>query len=57
MGKNNPFPIDCAIVHFRNNTYPCKINRGFFEAFFVLEGECEIIFENDTFIEALFSYN
>ena len=32
-GKENPFPIDCAVVHFRNNEYPCKINHGFFEAF------------------------
>lgn len=48
MGKDNPFPIDCAIVHFRNNAYPCKINHGFFEAFFVLEGECEILFEDKT---------
>ena len=48
MGKNNPFPIDCAIVHFRDNAYPCKINHGFFEAFFVLEGECEVVFEDET---------
>ena len=48
MGKDNPFPIDCAIVYFRNNVYPCKINYGFYEAFFVLEGECEIVFENET---------
>ncbi len=47
-GKENSFPIDCAVVHFRNNEYPCKINHGFFEAFFVLEGEREILFEDET---------
>ena len=47
-GKENPFPIDCAVVHFWNNEYSCKINHGFFEAFFVLEGECEILFEDET---------
>ena len=45
----NPFPIDCAVVHFRNNQYPWKINHGFYETFFVLEGECIIEFENETF--------
>ncbi len=47
VGKN-PFPLDCVVVHFRNNQYPWKINHGFYEAFFVLEGECTIEFENDT---------
>lgn len=42
------FPIDCAIVHFRNSQYPWKINHGFYETFFVLEGECTIDFENET---------
>ena len=46
-GKN-PFPIDCAVVHFRNNQYPWKINHGFYETFFVLEGECTIEFEDET---------
>ena len=46
-GKN-PFPIDCAVVHFRNSRYPWKINHGFYEAFFVLEGTCTIEFENET---------
>ena len=45
-GKN-PFPIDCAVVHFRNNQYPWKINHGFYETFFVLEGECTIEFEDE----------
>ena len=46
-GKN-PFPIDCAVVHFRNNQYPWKINHGFLETFFVLEGECTIEFEDEV---------
>lgn len=47
-GSENSFPIDCAIVRFRNNEYPCKINHDFYETFFVLEGECSIIFEDAT---------
>ena len=44
----NPFPIDCAVAHFRNSQYPWKINHGFYETFFVLEGECCIEFEDKT---------
>lgn len=44
----NPFPIDCAVAHFRNNRYPWKINHGFYETFFVLEGECTIEFKDET---------
>lgn len=47
-GEKNPFPLDCAVVHFRNDQYPWKINHGFYETFFVLEGECTIEFENET---------
>ncbi len=46
--ETNPFPIDCALVHFRKHQYPWKINHGFYETFFVLEGECIIEFENET---------
>lgn len=45
---DNRFPLDCAIVKFRNNKYPWKINHGFHEAFFILEGECFVEFENET---------
>jgi hypothetical protein len=45
--KNNPFPIDCAIVHLRDREYPCKINRGFYEMFYIIKGECFIIFEDE----------
>jgi hypothetical protein len=44
--KNNPFPIDCAVAYFRNDEYPCKINHGFYEMFFVLDGECFVEFED-----------
>ena len=46
--RKNLFPLDCAVVHFRNNQYPWKINYGFHETFFVLEGECIIEFDNET---------
>jgi Uncharacterized conserved protein, contains double-stranded beta-helix domain len=46
-GKHS-FPIDCAVAHFRNSRYPWKINHGFYETFFVLEGTCTIEFENET---------
>ena len=46
--RENSFPIDCAVVHFRNSHYPWKINHGFYETFFVLEGNCTIEFENET---------
>ena len=49
--KENPFPIDCAVIHFRDNEYPCKINHGFLETFFVLEGECEILFEDGSVVQ------
>ena len=49
-GNENPFPIDCAVVSFRDNEYPCKINHGFFETFFVLEGSCEILFEDGAIV-------
>ena len=45
---DNRLPLDCAVVKFRNNKYPWKINHGFHEAFFILEGECFIEFENET---------
>ena len=45
-GKN-PFPIDCAVVHFRDSRYPWKINHDFYETFFVLDGECTIEFEDE----------
>ena len=48
---DNPFPIDCAVVHFRNNEYPCKINHNFYESFFVLEGQCSITFEDKKVIK------
>ena len=44
----NTLPIDCAVVHFRNSHYPWKINHGFHETFFVLDGECTIEFEDET---------
>ena len=47
-GSDNLFPIDCAIAYFRNNKYPCKINHGFYEMFFILEGSCSVIFENSV---------
>ena len=43
-------PIDCAIAKFRNSEYPWKINRNFHEMFFVLNGECEVIFRDQTFL-------
>ena len=46
--EKNPFPIDCAVVHFRKSQYPWKINHGFYETFFILDGECTIEFENET---------
>lgn len=44
----NTSSIDCAVAHFRNSRYPWKINHGFYETFFVLEGTCTIEFENET---------
>ncbi len=44
--SNNPFPIDGAVAYFRNNEYPCKINHGFYEMFYILDGECSIVFED-----------
>lgn len=46
--SENYTPLDCAVVKFRNNRYPWKINHGFHEAFFILEGECFVEFENET---------
>ena len=46
--NENRTPLDCAVVKFRNNKYPCKINHGFYESFFILEGECFVEFENET---------
>jgi mannose-6-phosphate isomerase-like protein (cupin superfamily) len=46
--ENNPFPIDCAIAKFRNGKYPWKINHGFHEMFYVLDGECFIEFEDES---------
>jgi hypothetical protein len=45
--SNNPFPIDCAIAYFRDKEYPCKINHGFHEMFFIIEGECFVEFEDE----------
>ena len=45
---NNLFPTDCAIAYFRNNEYPCKINRGFHEMLFILEGVVFLEFENEV---------
>ena len=39
-------PIDCAIAKFRDGCYPRKMNKNFHEMFFVLEGTCEIIFDD-----------
>jgi mannose-6-phosphate isomerase-like protein (cupin superfamily) len=45
---DNPFPIDCATAKFRSGKYPRKINHGFFEMFYVLDGECFIEFDDET---------
>lgn len=42
--KIKNLPIDCAIAKFRNNEYPWKINHNFHEMFFILNGNCDIIF-------------
>lgn len=43
---NTSFPLDGAVAYFRNNEYPCKINHGFYEMFYILDGECSVIFED-----------
>ena len=40
--NNSISPLDCVIAKFRNSAYPHKVNHGFHEAFFILEGECYV---------------
>ncbi|MDR2200598.1 MAG: AraC family ligand binding domain-containing protein [Puniceicoccales bacterium] len=47
FSENNPFPLDCAVVKISDGQYPRKINHGFYEMFYVLEGSCEIDFGDD----------
>lgn len=46
--SNASYPLDCAIAYFRSNEYPCKINHGFYEMFFIMNGECTIEFVDET---------
>jgi len=46
-GVDARYPIDCAIAKFRNSEYPWKINVGFYETFFVLDGGCFIEFDDE----------
>ena len=45
--QSTSIPIDCAIAYFRNSEYPCKVNHNFYETFFILNGECTIIFDDE----------
>ncbi len=47
---NNPYPIDGAVAHFRNGSYPWKQNKEFYELFFILEGTLTIEFKNSKII-------
>jgi len=44
--KTNPFPIDACVVEFKDDGYPWKKNKDFYEMFYIVSGELNIEFEN-----------
>ncbi|MDR1208203.1 MAG: cupin domain-containing protein [Holosporales bacterium] len=48
FSSDNRLPNDCAIAKIRNGKYPRKINHGFYEMFYILDGECFIDLQDEV---------
>lgn len=40
--KDTTYPIDAAVAVFKNAKHPAKINKGFFELFYIIDGVLNI---------------
>ncbi len=44
---DHPFPIDGAVAHFNNGECSWKTNKGFYELFYVIDGQLTIEHEDE----------